>query len=39
MQMMLMMLVCWVQLSAGAGANDARDARLLDAAKGWGWCK
>ena len=39
MQMMLVMLVCWVQLRAGAGANDACDARPLDAFEGWGWCK
>ena len=39
MQMMRMMLVCLVQLSAGAGANDACDARLLGATQGWGWCK
>ena len=36
MQMMLVMLVCMVQLRAGAGANDAHDARLLDAFEGWG---
>ena len=39
MQMMLVMLVCWMQLRAAAGANDAYDARLLGASQGWGWCK
>ena len=36
MQTMLVMLVRWMQLRAGAGANDAHDARLLGAAPGWG---
>ena len=33
MQMMLMMLVRWMQQRAGAGANDAHDARLVAASR------
>ena len=32
---MLMMLVHSVQVKAGAGANDAHDARALIATQGW----
>ena len=39
MQMMLMMLIRWVQVRAGACANDAQDARPFGATEGWGWCK
>ena len=37
--MMLMTLVRWTQLRAGAGATDAHDARPWDATQGWGWRK